>query len=98
MPAISFSVMLPKLLDGSKTQTIRQRKDVKEEDTLRMYWKQRVPIEKKEWLVSGPKTIAITKNKLDAEFNLYNGIIETPMFDWIIKPVHFLGLTIGLNT
>ena len=45
MPAISFSVFKDKILDGSKTQTIRKirKRPIKLGDTLQLYWQQRTP-------------------------------------------------------
>lgn len=43
MPLLGFSKLLPKLLDGSKLQTIRKPRKhlIKEGDTLYIYWKLR---------------------------------------------------------
>lgn len=44
MPLLSFSVLKPKLLDGSKTQTIRRPRkkyDLKQGDKLYVWWKSR---------------------------------------------------------
>jgi hypothetical protein len=43
MPVLGFTKLLPKLLDGSKTQTIREprKHPIKEGDKLYIYWKLR---------------------------------------------------------
>lgn len=45
MPALSFDVLLDKLLNGTKTLTIRvpRKRPLTKGDSLFMYWKQRSP-------------------------------------------------------
>jgi type II secretory pathway component PulM len=47
MVALSFSMFLSKIIDGSKVNTIRQerKRPVKKGDRLQLYWKQRSPSE-----------------------------------------------------
>jgi hypothetical protein len=47
MVALSFSVFLDKIIDGSKVNTIRQERKhpIKKGDRLQLYWKQRSPSE-----------------------------------------------------
>lgn len=66
MPLLSFSVLKEKLLDGSKTQTIRRPRkkyDLKEGDKLYIWWKSRTP--QREKLGESRVTKIVTKRIRD---------------------------------
>lgn len=89
MPLLSFSVLKEKLLDGSKTQTIRlpRKRPLKVRDHLYIYWKCRT----KETEKLGESMITDIQRKTISELTIFdaerdgfeftkpNGYIQSPL-------------------
>lgn len=91
MPIISFSVFKEKILDGTKTQTIRKERKypIKTNDHLYLWWKSRTPTREKLFETTCASTFKIKlyvdKTDIDAALLRYNGdIIGYPYNDLVL--------------
>ena len=101
MPALSFTVMRDKLLNGTKSQTIRKRRKtpLKVGDKLYIYWKMRT----KECKLLGMSEVVSIKTKLLSDVTHEEAIADgfscrDELWRWFSKKYGGYGNTRGLWT